>query len=44
VTKTEVAMGPEVNESKRRDGRQGVGVVHSTCEVGEPAQRDPMEG
>ena len=27
----------------RRDGWQEVGVLHMTCEVGEPSQRDPME-
>ena len=26
----------------RRDGWQEVGVLHMTCEVGEPSQRDPM--
>lgn len=28
----------------KRDGREGVGVPHSTCEAGEPAPGDPVEG
>jgi hypothetical protein len=28
----------------RRDGREGVGVPHTTCEAGELALGDPVEG
>src|ERR1700738_3627860 len=31
-------------ETKRSRGRQGVRAAHCTEEVGEPTQRDPMEG
>jgi RNA-directed DNA polymerase len=37
-----VVTPTEGNEA-RRDGRQGVGVLHKTCDVGEPAPGDPAE-
>lgn len=38
------AVPPSEGNEVTRDGRLGVGALHSTVEVGELAPGDPMEG
>ena len=42
-TKDETMVSPSEGNEVRRDGRQGVGVPHSSVEVGERALPDPVE-
>ena len=38
------AVPPNEGDEVRWDGGQGIGAPHSTCEAGEPAPGDPVEG